>query len=565
MREILNYLVFCDKKFFGLIAVYGLIVALLNLALPLSIQVLITSVIYTALIQPVVVLSAVLLFLISFATVLSVLQKLLIEIYKRNSFVRMSSDILLKSIYSNYESFHSHNTSDLSSRYFEIFNIQRNASELIIEGLLIALSIVVSFILSSFYHPYFLILNLIISVVIWITWAFFSKKAISRAISRSEAKFAVFAWIDDVFRMNTFFKSGTNKDYAVSKGYRLVNDYIETRKRYWSVTFAQITILSILYVIVTIALLSIGSILVIQSQLSLGQLVAAEILYTTSLYGVSKLSIYYDKYYELIASTDEMEHLLVIENEKIGKVTNINHVNTISRDKPSLLLKLDNVMYKDYFGVQHKFNIAIEQSTNNLLLSTDQVSKSILIKLITNLIHPDSGNITFNDIQISDFDQHYLRSQITLIDDVNMFDCTIREFLEFGVSDLMQGNINNILKLVNLYSVVYSLENKLDTRLIGNGFPLQEHHIIQLKIAKAILTESPMIIITEIFDRINKQIQQDILNYLSSETSTTVICFSGNEDNHISYDNFILLVKDSGAFVTDNISELRILIKRYLS
>jgi putative ABC transport system ATP-binding protein len=86
IRNILNYLIFCDKRFFGLIAVYGVIVALLNLALPLSIQVLITSVIYTALIQPVVVLSAVLLFLISFATVLSILQKFLIEIYKRNSF-----------------------------------------------------------------------------------------------------------------------------------------------------------------------------------------------------------------------------------------------------------------------------------------------------------------------------------------------------------------------------------------------------------------------------------------------------------------------------------------------
>lgn len=316
---------------------------------------------------------------------------------------------------------------------------------------------------------------------------------------------------------------------------------------------------------VTIALLSIGSILVIKSQLSLGQLVAAEILYTTSLYGVSKLSIYYDKYYELIASADEMEHLLVIENEKLGKVTDMNQAGIISRKKSSLLLKLDNVMYKDYFGVQHKFNIAIAHSTNNLLLSTDQVSKSILVKLITNLIHSDSGNITFNDIQISDFDQHYLRSQITLIDDANMFDCTIREFLEYGVSDLMQNQINNVLELVNLYNVAYSLESKLDTRLIGNGFPLQEQHIIQLKIAKAILTESSMIIITEVFDRVDKQVQQNILNYLSNETSTTVICFSENEDNHINYDNFILLTKESGSFMTDNIGELRVLIKRYLA
>jgi ABC-type multidrug transport system fused ATPase/permease subunit len=222
-------------------------------------------------------------------------------------------------------------------------------------------------------------------------------------------------------------------------------------------------------------------------------------------------------------------------------------------------------MYKDYFAVQHKFDITIAHNTSNLLLSTDQVSKSILIKLITNLIHPDSGTISFNDIQISDFDQHYLRSQITLIDDANMFDCTIREFLMYGVSDLMQNQINNVLELVNLYSVVHSLESKLDTRLIGNGFPLQEQHIILLKIAKAILTESPMIVITEVFDHINKQVQQNILNYLSNETSTTIICFSGNEDNHLNYDNFILLAKESGVFMTDDISELRVLIKRYLT
>lgn len=176
LKKAASYLIHLDKKFFSLIITYGVIVALLNLALPLSIQVLITSIIYTAQITPVLILGLILLFLISFSALLAVLQKFLIEIYKRSSFSRIASDILLKAIYSDNQSFRAHNSSDLSSRYFEIFNVQNNVSDLIVEGFLVFLTIIVSFILSSFYHPYFLILNLIILGIVWLSWSLFTKK-----------------------------------------------------------------------------------------------------------------------------------------------------------------------------------------------------------------------------------------------------------------------------------------------------------------------------------------------------------------------------------------------------
>lgn len=564
LKNALRYLVFQDKRFFTLIVVYGAIVALLNLALPLSVQLLITSVIYTALISPVMIIGLVLLFLISFSALLSILQKFLIEIYKRNSFVRLSSEMLLKVIYSDHKEFIVNNSSDLSGRYFEIFNIQRNASELIVEGFLVFLTMLVSFTLSSFYHPYFFILNIIIVITVWLTWRIFSKSAINRAVELSETKFAVFAWIDDIFRMSTFFKSGKNKDFAINKGYNLINHYIHKRKKYWSISFTQFIILTVIYVAVTIVLITFGSVLVIRGQLSLGQLVAAEILYTTSMYGLSKLGIYFDTYYNLIASVDEMSHLLQIDNEKINKVDNFNYKNSPhSNSSQESIISFKHVKYQDYiFGTQYQFDFNVRKKSSNLLLSNDQNIKNTLIKLLTNLVPADSGFIEFNESYIADYDQHFLRDQIVVIDNVNIFGGSIREFLDYGVSLHMRNQISEILDVVGLKHLNNSLINGLDTKLVGDGYPLQEQHIILLKIAKAILNEPMVIILSEIFDKIDKQSQQQILNYIVNNTEITLICFSKNEDNHIHYDNFILLT-ESGNYMADNSIDFNKILKNF--
>lgn len=561
LKKAASYLIFRDKKFFSLIITYGVIVALLNLALPLSIQVLITSIIYTAQITPVLILGLILLFLISFSALLGVLQKFLIEIYKRSSFSRIASDILLKAIYSDHQSFRAHNSSDLSSRYFEIFNIQNNVSDIIVEGFLVILTIIVSFILSSFYHPYFLILNLIILGIVWLSWALFTKKAVGYAVARSEAKFAVFAWIDDVFRMSGFFKSKTTKTYALDKGLDLIKTYIRARCKYWNISFTQLIILTLLYVAITVTLVTAGSILVIQGQLSLGQLVAAEILYTTSLYGISKLSIYYDKYYNLMASLDEMSHVFVIDDEHFGKIS--NSPTPIQAANQNQIINFNNVSYTDDFGRNYFYSFAINKEQSNLILTVDQNAKMVLTNLLNQYIHPDSGFVEFYGVHAADYDQHYLRDKIHMVNSSNIFGCTIGEFLQFGIADSMYNQINDILGATGLSNFIHSLPKKYETMLIGDGYPLHEQQIIILKIVKAILMNPEVIVISEIFDRIDKKIQKQILDYITKSTNITLICFSENEDNHIHYDKFLLLTSREAYHATDS-NQFKTIVRKVL-
>lgn len=552
LKIFISYLIFNDRQFFSLIVVYGVIISLLNLALPLSIQVLITSIIYTAQITPVLILGLILLFLISFSALLTILQKFLIEIYKRNSFVRIVSDILLKAIYSNYKDFKLHNSSDLSGRYFEIFNLQRNAAELIVEGLLVFLTIIVSFILSSFYHPYFFILNIIILFIIWLSWKIFTTHAIYHAFERSAAKFAVFAWVSNIFKMNNFFKTQFNKNYALDKGANLINNYIKARCNYWRVSFSQLIILTLLYIIITVVLVIVGSILVIQGQLSLGQLVAAEILYTTSLYGVSKLNIYYDKYYNLIASIDEISNVFLINNE------NLEHKSdSLFKDSyfdSNVIINFDNVSYHDDLGKHYLFNFSLYKQKLNFILITNYNIQNIVIHLIHQYLNPYKGIIEFYGVNTSYYDQHYIRDKICVINDVNIFESTVEEFINFGLTSDRYNHINNLLEITGLIEVINNLPKGYETFLKNDGYPLDENHIITLKIVKTILVNPEIILISDIFDRIDKEIQKNIIAYIKNNTTITLCCFSKNYNINLRYDKFFI-------FDNQNIQEFDDIIK----
>ena len=162
------------------------------------------------------------------------------------------------------------------------------------EGFISLLQIIICFTLSSVYHPYFMIMNITALIIIWLSWQVFKNKAIELSVQRSESKYRVFGWLNDVFRSNSYFKSKTTKNYALDKSRDLINDYINRQKDCWKISFTQLSILTILYVALAISLFVVGSILVIKGQLSLGQLIAAEILYSVALFGSSKLSNYFD-------------------------------------------------------------------------------------------------------------------------------------------------------------------------------------------------------------------------------------------------------------------------------
>ncbi len=536
IRRILHQAVYKDKRFFFYIISYAIVVSVINLSMPISIQLLINSIANTALIQPVLIIGIILTFLLGFSAILSVMQKHLLEIYKQNSFVRLSSEMFIKSIDTESQELKRCNTSYLTSHYFDIFNIQQSASLLVMEGVISFLQILICFIVSSLYHPYFMVMNIIALAIIWLSWAVFKNNAIKSSILRSESKYQVFGWLNDIFRLNNYFKSKTAKNYALDKSFNLINDYITKRKNYWKISLSQLSILTFLYVALAITLFIVGSILVIKGQLSLGQLIAAEILYNVALFGSSKLSNYFDVYYSIVASADEIDRLFELTDERKSK----NKVPEITETVCEHILTLSNLKYTDYSNNIYIFDFKVKPLSNNLIVSNDDEQRNILLGLISNVLRPKSGQIKFYNYQYSDFNEQDLRNHLWVIDNSDMFSCTIYEYLTHGYNDISDTVINNVLELTLLKDLFYNLPDALQTKLIGNGFPLHNNHIVQLKIARAILHQPKILIVTDILYKISYDVQLNILNHIKNHTKITLIHISYLlNQTSIKYDNII--------------------------
>ena len=145
-----------ERSFYLLAIVYGIGISLLSLATPVSVQILINTILNTGLTGPLIVISICLLVLLLLYTLLSALRIHLLDVFGRRFYARMVSEISLRTIYANNPFFEDGSRSALFNRYFDIIIVTKVVPYLLVGGFTIVSQAVVGFVLVSLYHPYFL-------------------------------------------------------------------------------------------------------------------------------------------------------------------------------------------------------------------------------------------------------------------------------------------------------------------------------------------------------------------------------------------------------------------------
>ncbi len=203
----LKDIVWPEKNYFWLAIVYGLGIALLGLAVPVSVQLLINSIANTALPVPLFTLSALLFALLVISGLLSVLRIHLMELYRRRFMARLVADLTLRVINAADPFFQDTRRFDLFNRYFELVNMQKAIPSLLIGGFTIILGMIVGFVVTSFYHPFFLAFNLVLIALLWAVWALWSKGAMKTSINLSHEKYNAAHFLETIGASNGFYKS----------------------------------------------------------------------------------------------------------------------------------------------------------------------------------------------------------------------------------------------------------------------------------------------------------------------------------------------------------------------
>lgn len=520
-----------EANFYWLAAVYGVGISLLSLATPISVQMLINTIANTALTAPLVVLSLTLFGLLFISSMLYALRVHLMELFARRFYARMVAEISLISVYAQNPFFGDLKASSLFNRYFDVVYVQTAIPILFIGGFTVLLQIAVGFVLVSLYHPYFLVFTLAMIALIWVVWLTWGSRALRTGIDLSHAKHATGAWLETIGGSNGFFKSQRRIDYALDKTDDYTRTYITERKRHFRHLFSQTIAFLLMYAAASAALLGLGGWLVIQNQLTLGQLVAAELVLSAAFFGVAQLGSYLGYFYDLFAAVEEISQFYDVEQEQPKGADPF--------DGPDHAIVMKGVR-----GIARHEEVRFDLEIPSGAIIMAAASQHGVQRLFTNLLKmhvlPQGGIATLGGVDMKAIEAHHLRKNIHVLERPSFVEMTIREYLALSCPDTAPQRMIGALETVGLAETIATLDKGLDTPIAATGYPLSPVELQQLKLANALLERPRILVLSRLFDLLDPEPLARAVTELRAQAYSTVIYFS-NRRIDLGFDRFLYL------------------------
>lgn len=535
IKKFLSRILSYDKKFLLSSLIYSMVISLLSLAVPVSVQLLINSVSYTAMLQPLITIGVVLFILLAFSSTLYAIQFYVIEIFQRRFFARSSCEVALSLLNAQYKTFESGNQKEMVNRFFETINIQKAVPKFITDSLTIFLRAIVGLTLIAFYHPLFLLFSIFIILSVAAIWHFYYKEAQVSSFFESRRKLDLVGWLEDIAGVSTLFKSQRGYDYAKYKTDFLVSQYLKERKRHFTNLFTQNILLLSLYVVASSALLMIGGYLVLKEQLTIGQLVAAELVLSIILYEISRFGRDFSNFYDLVASCEKLSQFqnIPLEEKRLQSVDIVGQGFSIDFSE----------VYYVHQKREFNFNFNFESGKNYIISTKGFSTKKAIIDLMNGFALPLAGAVNFNGENIENFDKYLLRNHIGIIDNSELIEGLVGEYLYFNNKEISLNEISGAIKTVGLEKNILQHPDGLNLRMLPSGFPFSESEKILLKIARILIQKPKVIIITEVLDMLVLKARQNILNYLTKNPDVTLIYFSHRSDGMLDFDKYLFIDK----------------------
>ena len=269
-----------DRSDVTVLAVYGIAIGLFSLAVPVTVQALVNSVAFTGLRQPLLVLTILLAMALGVWATLRALQLRVVEMLKRRLFVRIASEIAQRLPHVQHGAFETRNGPELLNRFFDIFTAQKAFANLLTQGLDAALVAGVGLVVLAFYHPILLAFDVVLIATSVLVFWVLGHGGVKSGIAESKAKYAVAGWLEEMARHPVLFKLEASRNFAAARTSELALTYLQQRDRHFGVVFRQFVGALSTQVLASVALLALGGMLVMERQLTIGQLVAAELIVT---------------------------------------------------------------------------------------------------------------------------------------------------------------------------------------------------------------------------------------------------------------------------------------------
>ncbi len=184
---------------------------------------------------------------------------------------------------------------------------------------------------------------------------------------------------------------------------------------------------------------------------------------------------------------------------------------------PTLEFKDINFKYEDSEQVLEGVSFKIKPEEKVALVGHSGAGKSTIINLILKFYNPQSGQILINNKTYESLDHKFIRDNIALVYQENeLFSSTIRENVAYGKNLASDKEVIEALKLANAYNFVIALPKGLDSKIGERGVKLSGGQKQRIQIARAILKNSPILILDEATSSLDARSEKEVQDALEN-------------------------------------------------
>jgi len=264
-----------------------------------------------------------------------------------------------------------------------------------------------------------------------------------------------------------------------------------------------------LQAIASTVLLGLGGYLVVIRELTLGQLVAAELIVAVIVGAFAKMGKHFESFYDLLASVDKLGALFDLPLSAQG--------GTLHRgsDDP-VTIKLDRVTYSRK-GKKPAFaplTATLPPGSSAAIIGPAGSGKSTLLDLIYGSRRPSVGQVQINGSQPSELQSDDFWNHVEVVRDGEVFASSIDENLHVQRTDVSGQDVEDALKAVGLDKTINTLPDGVQTHLTSSGAPLASNQVRLLLLARAIAVRPNLLLIDGVLDSLGDDEAESVLNYL---------------------------------------------------
>lgn len=464
------------------VIIYAAFVGLLALATPVAVQALVNTAAFGTVLQPIVVLVVLLLAGLAFSGVLRALKAWVVEVVQRRMFLDAVARLAFLLPKLDLRATKSQGLAHPEHLFFEVFTIQKSMASLLVGGVDVVLATVVGLAVLGFYHPMLLAFDVVLVLAMFGIVFGLGRGGTASSINESSAKYETASFLAEMLDKNGAFRHRAGRDYAQQRLDELAGAYLGARAAHFRVVLRQIIGALTTQATASAALLGLGGYLVVNRELTLGQLVAAELIVTVVVSSLGDLGKHLETYYDLVTSVYKLDGLLELPSE-----LEPDEGLTSEAKGPAALTIRDLHLA---FGASTIFDgasLTVEPGAQLLLLGAAESGKSTLLSLLFGALRADRGLIQLDGVDIRELSLDALRERVAVVAAAEIVPGTVIDNVLLGRRDIPVGRVRGLLDDMGLAQELWRLPQGFDTELGPGGLPLTNSQALRLTLARAMI------------------------------------------------------------------------------